>query len=397
MAIASGANVILGYEVESTRGTTPGSAGKVLRVTQGALNLSKGLLTSAEIRTSGLVSDERHGFKTVGGPVSGQLSYGDFDEFLENALRNDWETGPSLSSPGNIGITASTPGAGFAQLDRASGSFSGDGVTVGDGILASGFSNAANNRLWIVQAVGTTTVDVYDAGSNAVTEAAGGGPALEVLDRLRYGNTMKTWSFERQFTDLTTPQYQLFRGVGVQSCQFNVSPESPVTFAAQLLGLTGGDMSASSAWGGAPTAATSNQMFAAFDGRLDINEAAVTTVTSFDFTTNNQRTTQAVVGTDTSPDLFEGTATVQGNLTAFLDDGQVLYTAFVDEEEKRWLFEFAEPGATPNRMWAYFPRLKVNGGDIDYPQSGPVPQSATISALEDATSGIETSLIIYRS
>ena len=398
MTISSGANVVTRYAVESTRGTAETGTGIVFRGTDAAMNVQKNILTSAEIRESGLISDERHGFRTLAGNLAGQLSYGDFDAFLENALRNDWETAPTLGTTGDVGITQATPSAGFAQLDRASGNFTSDGFTAGDLIETSGFSTGANNRLWIVASVGSTTMDVYDAAGNASTEAAASGPTMSTFDRLRYGNSMKTWTVEHDHADLTGAgnRYRLFTGVGVQTMQISITPENMVTLAAQMIGFASGTISSSSTFSGS-TAASSNQPFAAFDGALTLNEAAQTAVTALDFSCNNNRSTEAVVGAYTSPDLFEGTAGVTGNLTAFLEDDSPLYSAFLNETENRLLMEFAEPGSGTNRMFLFAPRLKINGGEITPPQNGPTPSSATISALEDSTSGIETSLIIYRS
>lgn len=395
MPIASGANAIHAYEIEVTRGTTPGSAGTTIRGTQFAINLTKNLLESEEIRTSGQVADQRHGFNQIGGSLGAQLSFGDHDELLESALRNDWETAPTISGSPDLAIAAATP-TGFATITRSAGDFGSDGLTAGDGFVASGFATAGNNRFWVVATVGTTTLTVYDAGGLASTDGSASGPAMVVMDRLRLGNSMKTWSLERQLTDLTTPQYQVFTGVAINSMQFTISPESIVKLAAEVIGMAGGEFSASSAWGGAPSAVSSNQVFAAFEGEFLIDETAVTTVTSFDFTVNNNRSTAAVVGSKFTPDIFEGTANVTGNLTAFMDDGQVLYNAFVNETESRWMFEFGEPDGGTNKMWVWLPRLKVNGGELDPPQSGPIPQTATIAALEDATTDIETSIIIYR-
>lgn len=380
MAIASGARAILAFEVETTRGTTPGSSGKVLRATQRAINLQKGLLESAEVRTTGQVADQRHGFQSVAGSIGAQLSYADMNDLLENALRSSWETAPALASPGNIGITAATPSAGSAQFSRASGNFTADGVTVGDAVIATGFTNAANNRLWIVTAVGTTTLTVYDAGSLAVTQSPGAGPSIRIADRLRLGNTLKTWTVERQFPDLTTPQYQVFRGVAVNSLGIQVQPEAMVTLSAELLGMSGGSLSASSAWGSAPTAASSNSPMSAFNGSLLLNGVRQTNVTQVNINIANNGSTQAVVGSFFTPDIFAGTANVQGDIAAFLEDGTTLYNAFVNETEGKLLLELSTADGS-QKLWIYLPRFKINGGELDPPQNGPIIQSAPILSL----------------
>lgn len=395
MVIASGANVITRYKEEATRGTQETGTAAELRVTQTALNLSKNLLTSAELRSSGLIADERHGFRSIGGALGAQLSYGDLDALLAIGLRNSWATAPTLTAPTSLAITAGTSGA-PSTITGVGSQFQTDGFTAGDLILTSNFTTAANNGYFIIAEVTSETVlTVYDGANTMVTEGADTDATFVAFDRLDYGNTMTTWTVEREFSDLTGAgnRYQVFTGVGVQSLQISVSPESIVSVAAQMLGIGGGTFSGSSTFSGS-TSPSSNNVFAAFNGAVTIDETQQTAITAFDLTANNNRTTEAVVGAFTSPDLFEGTASTTGNLTAFLENDSPLYDAFVNETEKRFFIEFGEPNNGTNKMWLFAPRLKINGGELDPPQSGPVPSSATISALEDATIG--TSLILYR-
>ncbi len=68
-----------------------------------------------------------------------------------------------LSSAGNLTVTAGT-----STITRASGSWSGDGVKVGDVLTLSGFSNGGNNGSFTVATVGTTTLTL--TGMTGVNE-----------------------------------------------------------------------------------------------------------------------------------------------------------------------------------------------------------------------------------
>jgi len=93
MAFASGSFHGLQYIEEVTFGTTPLTPEMTsLRHTGAGLVLSKNSFQSAELRSDRQISDLRHGTKQVGGPIDVEMSYGEFDAFLEAALFGTWAT-----------------------------------------------------------------------------------------------------------------------------------------------------------------------------------------------------------------------------------------------------------------------------------------------------------------
>src|SRR5690606_20075298 len=124
-----------------------------------------------------------------------ELAYGDMDSFMEGALRSDWAT------------AASTPATSLAAVDadntftRAAGSFVTDGWTVGQSGISSGFATAANNGYFVVTAVAATTLTIE--GLDLADEAAGGDEVLSNSGSLKNGTTMKSYTLERVFEDLT--------------------------------------------------------------------------------------------------------------------------------------------------------------------------------------------------
>lgn len=93
MTDASGARHSIAYVPEVTYGTTPATpAFKKVRHTGVTLGLSKDSITSEEIRDDRQISVHRHGNRKVGGDISGELSYGSFDDLLEAVLCGTWST-----------------------------------------------------------------------------------------------------------------------------------------------------------------------------------------------------------------------------------------------------------------------------------------------------------------
>jgi len=89
MAQASTARRRIIYGVEANFGVTPAD-GKIMRNTGDSLNLTKNTIQSAELSGDRAIRFLRHGNEAVGGDISFELAYGDFDDFLEAALGGTW-------------------------------------------------------------------------------------------------------------------------------------------------------------------------------------------------------------------------------------------------------------------------------------------------------------------
>lgn len=99
MAFGQGARSQLVYVVESTFGTTPGSPVMLtLPINSHSLNLEKAALESAEIRSDRQVSVFRHGNKTVSGNIEVELRADDFDDLLEAALFDNFDSSNVLKA-----------------------------------------------------------------------------------------------------------------------------------------------------------------------------------------------------------------------------------------------------------------------------------------------------------
>lgn len=81
----------LSYIAESTYGTTPATPTlQQLRNTGCTLAITKDAVLSDEARSDRQIAELRHGNRQCGGEISGELSYGTYDDLLEAVLGGTW-------------------------------------------------------------------------------------------------------------------------------------------------------------------------------------------------------------------------------------------------------------------------------------------------------------------
>jgi len=92
-ASADSSRAQLRYVVETTPGVTPSTPTmKNLRFTGESLNANRTTASSTEIRSDRNVTDLVTTGVTATGDINIELSYGEFDDFLESALQGTWTT-----------------------------------------------------------------------------------------------------------------------------------------------------------------------------------------------------------------------------------------------------------------------------------------------------------------
>jgi len=91
MSQASGSRHSIGFIKESTYGVTPDTpVFKAFRHKTTSINLAKAIMQSEENRGDRQIADFRHGTRSVSGNIVSELSFGSFDDILENALGGVW-------------------------------------------------------------------------------------------------------------------------------------------------------------------------------------------------------------------------------------------------------------------------------------------------------------------
>jgi hypothetical protein len=428
MAIGVGTNVSLRYKVETTRGTAPSGNWAFLRATSRNINLKKDLLESAEINSTRQRSDVRHGFNRVEGEIGFELSVTTYDELLAYAMGrantniepanntavggsgyNGWLM-PAQVSGTNLSISSVTPPSGstpgtivFTLINNAANTNWIDlGYRPGDWVVSSGWSLANNNSgtanapsQWRVMTVtgANLTCQIPTTASGQATASGAAGNTIDFDGhKVSIGTTLNTISIERAFTDV--PNFQVFSGCAISTMSFTVRPDAIVGGTMGFIGMNA-DIDNATTSAGTPTAAATNSPLAAFDGSALFVKNDGThiqaTVTSIDFTLDNQRTLFPVVGSKFSQDVYEGVAKVTGTISLLLENRDHL-TAFQDESTLNSVVVRLNELGTAEFLSFAFDRVKYTSADIDPPQNGPVIITCTFEALEQTYNGFDAAV-----
>lgn len=376
---------------EVTYGTTPATpAFKTLRHTGTTLGLSKETLVSEELRSDRQIVDVRHGNKQVGGDISAELSYGNFDDELEAALLGTWARKATKTA-----ATLSAAAADDSFNDSGNG-FITAGFEAGDRITVSGFTgNVANNAQYLIVTVaaGKITVTKTDgtAATNIVDDAAGESVTI-VTDAymLKAGTTRRSFSVLRDFSDITSGRYHKFTGVEINKLDLSIVTNAMVKAVFGLIGkgLTIADTAPS---GGTYTAANTNSPFDTFSGVIREAGVAIAVVTELSLVLENGLETRFVIGSDETLRPSIGRSNLNGQVTAYFEDADLLQK-FIDEEESD--LEFTLEDLAGNKYTFLLPRIKYNGGQPDTQGQGSITLALPIQALYDSISASQ--IVIYR-
>jgi hypothetical protein len=245
---------------------------------------------------------------------------------------------------------------------------------------------------------GDITVDMRGAAYDAFLESLmfntwDSTPVNPAPDLLRVGTTLQSLSIEDYAADID--QAKLFEGMIVNSASFSIKPNQMVQTTFSLIGQ---DMAISQTQR-TTTAAVTNVPFDSYSGAISIGNAggALTgssIITGIDFTVNNNANPTYVVGSAITPEMEYGLCTVEGTLTAYFDDAALL-TRFINETETAIRVGVNIPGGGATSLYSFFfPRVKINGGNV--PATGQASRVLTLPfvALFDSTAN--SSLVIER-
>jgi hypothetical protein len=184
-----------------TWGTTPSVAmDTIANAVSETLGQTQGSATTNAIRGD-YVKPAVHRVKLSGtGDIAGELAYGDWDKIMAGVFRGTWTAGIT-----NTAVIYSFDNAN--NLTRSSGSFITDGYVKGQWIKISGFvaSSGSNNGFYRIATVTSATALalVPASGITSVTEAAGPSVTVKSDGMLRNGTTLRSYTIERNFADLT--------------------------------------------------------------------------------------------------------------------------------------------------------------------------------------------------
>jgi len=213
---------------------------------------------------------------------------------------------------------------------------------------------------------------------------------VDAPDELKVGTTPKFFTIEDAAEDIS--QFRLFTGMSVSSMNISIAPNQMVTSTFEMVGKTMVQAQTTASTGGTPTAATLASPFDSYSGTISDGGSDISLVTSIDFSVTNSFAPTFVVGSDSAQQLEFGRAVVEGNMTIYYED-ENLINKFLNETESTLAVTVDDPtGSNPYTF--SFPRVKYNGAAV--PVQNPQSRLITIPfvALYDATAN--TNLLIKR-
>lgn len=389
MAVSTGIAKQLRYKKEATWGVAPGATGaQLLRRITSDINLTKATYESAEIRSDYQVADFRHGSRSVEGSVNGELSLGTWKDFLAAALRKAWVAGATAAA-----VSVTVAGNVF---NRAAGSWLTDGFKVGDVVRFAAFTgagapiNGVNLRVIAVTAADLTVAETVPAvtPAQAVDVSVPGSKVLVPIS----GHTNDSFYIEHWHSDIA--QSERFAGCRVSAMALNLPSTGMATINTSFMGK---DMaSGTAAYFTSPSPETVTPVMAAVNGSLRIGSADIGLVTSMSLNIDCGMSTDTVIGSNFTPDVFAGRVRVNGQMTAYFEDG-ALRDAFINETEVAAHIKLNDDGTnTGDFMTLHMPRIKLGSATKDDGEKGIIQTISYSALLPVAAAGYDQSTLIIQ-
>lgn len=361
-SIAVGSLVQVAYIAESTYGTTPvSSAFQEIRDATFTMNLTKETYQSEERRSDRMRQDVRHGYRSASGDITGELSSGSWDDFLQAAMGGTWATGTSAAFTGIVTNSATN------RFTVTSATFPTLGIRIGDVFGVSSVAPASipglTDRLFTALSVGVSTIEV-EPGTIGTSMTASG--IIAVAGRkVLMGNTYRSFTIERFLSDRSL--YQNFKGVRVNQVQISAPASGMVRVTFGLMAQDGSAFSGTTL-ATSYTAAAQTTPYATVYGELYEGAAVMGFVTSAEITLNNNMAGPQVVGRETVPDMLFGRfADITGTITVLFTDA-TMHSKFVNETESSLILRFQDRSALDSStafLQITMPRIKYTGADMD--------------------------------
>ena len=343
-----------------------------LRHNSCTLALSKETFQSGELREDRQITDFRHGNQKPAGNIGIELSYAEFDTFLEAALGGTWQS--AYSNVSAEWGASSTPNIIYATTATHS-------LVTGDVITVSGFTGATGlllNVTHVLSAHAPHTLTI--TGTTLVTAAAAATVTLLRNPSLLAGTTQRSFGIERTFSDIS--KYQQFTGCVVNSLSLSVKPNAIVT--GEFGMLARGSFSTSTAWDSSPTASQTNPPYDSFTGAIKEGGSAIGYVTAVELKLDNGGTPVYVIGDDQTPAIPLGRSNVTGSMDVYFQDLTML-KKFENETTSSVEFYLGTGLAGGKSYRFYLPNVKYGSGDNPASDEKPIVLKMNYQALYSTT------------
>lgn len=219
--------VALRQVVESAWGTTPSTPTLApVRFTSESLNYNADFVTSEEIRSDRMTPDTVQVSSAASGDINGEWSYGSYDAFIAAAMYSAWvTTGSTIAADTEISVTKTGGTPNSWVLGSVTTDLTAQAWVVGQFVRVDGFTTAGTFYAEILS-IDSASVATIAPLSDVATEAAGDSVTITPMNYVRNGTTKSSFTLQKAFTDLSTPELWNFTGARMSTWNLELATGS---------------------------------------------------------------------------------------------------------------------------------------------------------------------------
>ena len=197
-------------------------------------------------------------------------------------------------------------------------------------------------------------------------------------DVLIAGTTFQPFTFESKYTAVAA-EYEIFRGVIIDSLSLSFSPEKPVTGSFGLLAAS--LETAAATLDAEPTAASTTEAFVFSEGTMSEGDAEVFHISGLELNIANNAELGLVLGSSTAQTWSRGLLNITGTITGYCAD-DTLIDKFLNETESAITLALTDPATNA---------LTIDLSSVIYTGAtktigpGPIIHSLPFQAIYNAT------------
>jgi hypothetical protein len=393
-------NGYVAYKAQSALGTqATGGSALMLRTAGGqGGRLTKAAIESQEVRRDGMSSRGRHGSQKTAGAYSGELSLGVADTVMEAVFRGTYEAELAITeaTASLTSITTTT-----STIVAAAGSWITAGLRVGDVIALTNHATAANNSKNL-RITGLTASTITVAGTpltlNAVADTAFTVTRTgRKLVNPTSGLTNRYFTVEEHELDIDGSE--IFTDCMWGSLKFSMQPNGIImldtawTGTGQFETKTGG----SAPHFTSPTETTAVPM-ACVDATIRLGSSDLVDLTGFELTLDISPAAVDTIASDYSPDVFPGTMTIGGSITALRADLSHVASFLAETELSLHVLAVENESEPKSFVSIYVPNFTLGSVDKSALNKAGGPRTQTIAippslvGIKPTTSGHDSTM-----
>lgn len=193
------------------------------------------------------------------------------------------------------------------------------------------------------------------------------------------GHTNDSFTFEEWRSDIG--ESLIYTGVKVVGAQVSVQPNGMATVSFSLMGQDMDGVIGNVRYFTSPIALPGNIPASGAVGELLIDGSGVAVVTSADFNVNGNGSTEGVIGSAVTPDVFRGIVQVTGNVSLFHQDKTML-ERYINEQTIGLAIKLDEPGGV-HHFTAGMPKVTITSYQINDIPGGAVASCAFNADMDE--------------